>query len=523
MRCQKSRRVCEGYPQGAPVTADPNASEEEEALVPVRFDASSTFQSPKIVSHPSFGHGHELDRLHFLARTILSQGVPGARTQPESAFWKSLVPQFTHSIPSVRAAAAAFGASYEHQVLKRQSAAARVTAMKQIAAAVSKIREDVVRLPHGPLPILVACVLLASAETLQYRHTDALLHLRGAFSVMSMRGQVTTSSAASGEALLDDDISTLFQKLDLQVVTYALGESSALPFLIAEPAADSDPGIVTTQQRADRTLFRILHFCYDFAFRANPFKYLPHAAARQELRLEQNRHIAELTAWASQYQPTKQCSLDAPSTTNRLHDLVLRAHCLSALIYVSNVLEPHEKAYDKYASQFQEIIKCVEQTISSGPSATSLPTFNVEMGVIQPLFLTAVKYRDSFWRSKAVTLLHKCGREGPWCGYVEGTVAACVARAEAKAAPDLTITSLDGEKTEIIHCYSPDDIPESARVSGCSILDILKDSSVVKWAVVQLSRCRDVKTMLADSEIPPSDLRHWIIWNETYELPFPNK
>ncbi|OAL23437.1 hypothetical protein AYO22_06487 [Fonsecaea multimorphosa] len=399
----RGKRTCEGYPEGAP-----RAQEQAQTAIAL----SPEPESPDCVSlsRPTqLGANPELDRLRLLACAVFSQGRPGARTEAETAFWTHLVPQLALSIPSVREAAAAFAASYEQQVLKRYCGAARFKALKQIMAAIAKIRQDVLRLPHGPLPVLVACILLACAETIQHRHTDALLHLRGAFSVMNSREWLAARSANS-KALLEDDLSCLFGKLDLQVITYALANPPELQFPVA-PGIDADVTTFTPQQ-ADRELFRTLHSCYSFATKASEYKYLPRADSRELLVLEQSRHIAELNRWLSRYrQYSKMCHDISP--LNDLHGLVLQAHCLSALIYVSNILDPFETGYDRYAPQFQQIVECVEQAMSAKAIEADMPTFNAEMGIIQPLFFTAVKYRDSAWRSKAISLLQKCGREGP--------------------------------------------------------------------------------------------------------------
>ncbi|KIW25821.1 uncharacterized protein PV07_08964 [Cladophialophora immunda] len=510
LRCQRGKRACEGYPDGAPRS-------HEQTRTNVALSTRSRSVDYVNFSKPTLlGSNPELGRLRLLACAVLSQGLPGARTDAETAFWSHLVPQLALSIPSVREAAAAFGASYEQQMLRRNCGAAKFKALKQITTAMAKIREDVFRLPHGPLPVLVACIMLACAETIQYRHTDALLHLRGAFSVMNSREWLDARSS-TGKALLEDDLSYLFSKLDLQVITYALGNAPELQFSMATPGMDADVAVFTPQ-KADRELFRTLHSCYSFATRAAQYKYLPRAASRELLVLEQSRHIAELTRWLSCYRQYSKTRHDI-SAGNDLHGLVLQAHCLSAHIYVANILEPFETGYDKYASQFQQLVECVEQAMSAKPAESEMPTFNAEMGVIQPLFFTAVKYRDSAWRSKAISLIRKCGREGPWCGYVESAAAEVVVRAEETAATQAAnATSCGTSPTARRTVFLPQDIPEEARVAGHSLVDIVEDSSGAKWAEIEMSRCRDMHAMLLDEEPQPHVHKHWFMWRETCHL-----
>ncbi|EXJ70711.1 uncharacterized protein A1O5_05701 [Cladophialophora psammophila CBS 110553] len=511
LRCQRGKRSCEGYPDGAPRDPGPPQT----GVVPVEpghVDRVGVFKPTGLGPNP------ELDRLRLLACAVLSQGRPGARTEAETAFWGHLVPQLALSIPSVMEAAAAFGASYEQQMLQRNCGAAKFKALKQITAAMAKIRQDVLELPHGPLPVLVACTLLASAETIQYRQTDALLHLRGAFSIMNSREWLSTKSL-TGKALLDDDLSCLFGKLDLQVITYALGNAPELQCPVAAPGMDGDVTMFTPR-KADRTLFRTLHSCYSFATRAAEYKYLPRAASREVLVLDQSRHIAELNKWLSCYRQYSKMG-HGISAVNGLHGLVLQAHCLSALIYVSNILEPFETAYDKYALQFQQLVECVERAMRAKPAEAEMPTFNAEMGIIQPLFFTAIKYRDSTWRLKAISLLEECGREGPWCGCVEAAAAECVVRAEETAASQAAADAALCRKSTPRTVFHPQDIPEQARVAGHSLFDVLEDASGATWATIEMSRCRDMHAMLLDGQPQPDVNEHWSVWRETCRLRIP--
>ncbi|KIW77112.1 hypothetical protein Z517_09558 [Fonsecaea pedrosoi CBS 271.37] len=517
LRCQRGKRTCQGYPDGAPPSGQTSA---------VVLSAKPGKVEGIHISKPKqLGSNPELDRLRLLACTVLSQGRPGARTEAETAFWSHLVPQLALSIPSVREAAAAFGASYEQQMLKRTCDAAKLKALRQITAALAKIRQDVLELPHGPLPILVACILLASAETIQYRHTDALLHLRGAYSVMNSREWLATR-CSNGKALAEDDLSCLFGKLDLQVITYARGNSPELQYPVAAAGLDDADLAAWTPQKADRELFRTLHSCYAFATVASEYKYLPRAAARETLVPEQSRHIARLKRWLSCYRQYLKTDPDM-SPLNYQHGLVLQAHCLSALIYVANILDPLEVAYDKYAPQFQQLVECIEEAMGAGSTEAEMPTYNVEMGMIEPLFLTAIKYRDSEWRARAISLLWRCGREGPWCGYVEATAAECVVRAEETAAaachgasliPTPTASCGQAAAAPSNPAFLPEDIPEQARVAGHSLFDIVEDASGSQWAVVEMSRCRDMEAMLLDAQLRPKVTKHWYMWKETCRL-----
>ncbi|KAJ9495184.1 hypothetical protein H2202_009434 [Exophiala xenobiotica] len=512
LRCSKSKlpRQCGGYPVGAP--SGPDGSNQNLA------SPWGGFMEPGkgISLVAAGGRDHDKDRFQALACTVLANGFVGTKTAPEAAFWKYLLPQLTWSIASVREAASALGASYEHQILRRQCGVSKLTVLKQISSTMRKLQEDIVRLPHGPLPVLVACVLLACAETIQHRNTDALLHLRGAFAAMSVM-QGLRSGCDVNTGFQDDNTSYIFRKLDLQVTTYAQGMAPELSLAnVDSPMCAAND--VFTMPTADRILFQTLHLCYDFAPQATLYKYKQYDPNRESLIAEQGRHIANLTAWMSWYQECYRSFGQTVSDSDRLRGLVLQAHCLSALIYVSTILDPYEVAYDKYAPRFQQIVQLVEETLEANKHDTNLPMFSPEMGVIPPLFLTAMNYREPRWRSKAISLLRRCGQEGPWCGYIEAAVAEAVVRAEEEA--HLTSARTSTDVPGLSHDIAAQAIPEKDRIAGCTILDIIEGVNGSKKAVIELTRCKDMERLLeCNSGLSPrDDSAHWLMWREEVDL-----
>jgi hypothetical protein len=207
--------------------------------------------------------------------------------------------------------------------------------------------------------------------------------------------------------------------------------------------------------------------------------------------------------------------------------------CYTALIYVSNALQPFETAYDNYALEFQEIIasaKAVLDIRSGGKSSNSLPLFTPEMGIIQPLFFATLKYRNSFWREQALNLLRKSGREGPWCGAIEAQILGVVIAAEEN-----TLDKLSSNFDEPQPSMPSTDVPEDQRVHLCLVQDYLDRryesitldkgaGSPARFAKVQLCKCRDLEGMLSDETRGPrkdfwADERYWDTWHKNVPLP----
>ncbi|KAH7466325.1 hypothetical protein FOMA001_g16002 [Fusarium oxysporum f. sp. matthiolae] len=497
-RCLFSKVSCLGYPIGAP--PGPSLKAAEAALLSTR----SPLRSPT----------SSLDRYVYLTCTVLSQGPRRAKSQSEISFWSYAVPQMIHSIPTVQAAAAAFGASYDEHMLSSREGLATTRHYHQ---ALRLVQNEVSDLQNGALPCVVACLLMAFTETLQQRSDRGYMHLQGALAVMAARGNSSPKSPIDG-----DGLSTLFEKLNLHSVTYATSLDIPVTGESTEPSS--------TLMSPDRALYSILHASYRFISSAFPYKYAHPAQIPSDMLIEQGRCRGNLQHWLSSNQLNPHQRISDPQNEQLL---VLRMQCYTALIYVSNALQPFETAYDNYALEFQEIIasaKAVLDIRSGGKSSNSLPLFTPEMGIIQPLFFATLKYRNSFWREQALNLLRKSGREGPWCGAIEAQILDVVIAAEEN-----TLDKLSSNFDEPQPSMPSTDVPEDQRVHLCLVQDYLDRryesitldkgaGSPARFAKVQLCKCRDLEGMLSDETRGPrkdfwADERYWDTWHKNVPLP----
>ncbi|KAJ3460777.1 hypothetical protein MRS44_011644 [Fusarium solani] len=457
---------------------------------------------------------------------LIIRTIPGidTLTLPAPYYAKDLAePRLIHSIPFVRAAAAAFGASYEQHTLGPSRTNSGLESVQVYCQALRLIQVEVSNLWYGSLPSTVACLLMAFTEILQQRSDKAYLHLRGAAALMA--GQGNGSSATVSQ---DEGISTLFEKLDLHTATYVLTRAPDLPSLY--PATPH-----STTISPDRVLCRILHACYHFISTARQYKYINLSLMPSNIVIEQGRHLGNLKRWLSCHQ------LGTSRSVADLQDgqlLILHAQCLAGLIHCANVLQPYETAYDKYEQEFQQIIRLAEALLRmqhEGPDSPAysgdLPHFAPEMGIIQPLFLTVLKYRHPFWRRKALDLLHKSGREGPWCGAIEAAVLKVAIEAE-----ETTLNNLQGMNApDQSAIYQPSDVPESQRVHLCWIVGYVaqqQDNRIgmgvgpgtrAKFAKVQLCKCLDIDGVSKDESRGPctefwKNQEKWYTWLETVQL-----
>ena len=98
---------------------------------------------------------------------------------------------------------------------------------------------------------------------------------------------------------------------------------------------------------------------------------------------------------------------------------VLRIHYEIFQIRLAFGTSTRERNYDRFNPAFDHIIKLIEGLIDPFRYGISshdvLPMLSLDMGVIAPLYFTAIKCRDHDTRQKAIDLLDRwpC-REGVW-------------------------------------------------------------------------------------------------------------
>jgi hypothetical protein len=474
------------------------------------------------ISCQLFPQDHERNRHAQLGCTVLSQAPCRAQTLSERDLWTYSLPQLSLVVPTLGAAVAAFGASYESCVLDHDDSAIRLAALKQYARAVQMLKQETESHRFVPLPLLLACVVLACVEVMHHRPRDALTHLRGAFAMMSIHENwkspppdFRVSPDQDTHWILDgeDDLSLLLVKLDLQKATYG-----GAPDLSLTSAASigHQVGEFRDVHEADRALCKILNSCYQFITSAGHYKYKPASTVPSSFQIEQGHHLANLRTWLSLLHRLVRQSvcnwkqMEATSNGSYIHALVLRSQCLGAIITASTVLNTNERGYDTYAPQFQQIVQAVEEVMRIEQTERvigfKLPSFTPEMGIIQPLFLTAEKYRDSVWRRRAIQLLQQAGREGPWVGKIEAVVARSCADFEEKNAAG------HGVSPHIL----PEHIDEKDRLCGSSIFHVEQAPDSMLWAHILLYKRRDVN-VLSGNDIENES--HWQTWQEIVGIP----
>ena len=458
----------------------------------------------------------EQTRLSLLGCDVFIKSPYVNATNVAESTWQRLLPQLVYDSPSARAAAAAFGAAYESSFLSCESTHVPASVIRQYISAIAVVQDEINALPSGSAPLLLSCVLLASTDLLQRRQYDALTHLEGSFQILTLNEKEANPQAlvkptsdsnrlgrtSVGSSSLDEDLVLLLQTVDIQLASYRFTCPPHLTYArtihLDSPIAD-----FSTHRDALLRLVPLLNSCYRFVAYAAPQKYAHASNQPPNVSLDQGRYIGLLNQWLRvlhTFGPGSSSSLnDRFHQSNTCLAYILYAQCLSTLITLSTITSACESAYDDHAAAFRQIVSDAEIVLevthanSSDQNSTRIP-FSLGIGIAEPLFLAACKYRDPLRRRRAVELLGRLGREGPWDGKLLAVVARRVIEVEEQ----------DGGVQEAA------DVRDVGRVHSCMMMEF-QSGNVVG---VEFGRWRGA----VGNNGRGDGIDWWETWTETLSL-----
>jgi hypothetical protein len=449
---------------------------------------------------------HEAANLSSLCFETLRHGFCTERH--DESTWLQLIVQHFVTNAAVRAGMVLFGAVVQSISASFSCISDHLILHRRQAALLAVQRELRTMSTAGGAQIFIASVLLAASEALYGDLAGGALHLRGAFQAIdgSLTASSTTwhestpssiSSTAPSAASECEDLHALALTMDLHTAWFRLSQPPELHPTFC-PDAVRIMGCHTPGDRT--TILQLLHSCYHFASRASQYKYRSAVNTPATLVEEQCRYLTALRSVLESLGPNLVRHSDRGGCIKK--NLVLRAQCLSTLIYLSTILTPYEVAYDSYAIEFADIVQTCELlprlAVNKVPSRPAFE-YSLEPGIFQPCYLTAMKCRSQSIRQRAIKLLSRLGSEGPWKSSQSTAV--------ARRALQLEQIEADGF------------VLEGNRIHGCSTFSSYQNDGTVSMSFrTEFAFCNDVGRMVldGDSEHP----RHWTVVSEELDGAF---
>ena len=280
----------------------------------------------------------------------------------------------------------------------------------------------------GYMPALAFCILFIAFEVLQNRLTAALSHLRSGLSIIQAWTQTEKRSSQMSEEEIWERVKTILERFgDSFQLDGRFPDRSPTPMLDNEgccrPAVEMPESFSGVEQAA--AVFKDI--C------ESTFRSLPLNAAEQTAH-EQGPYGCRshsLRPWRIRYRRLQETlRREALDQHTRRHLQLLNIHYLVVKILQDTRFDPEEMGFDVHLPTFQKIINACQQTINAERehmSSESRMTVSLDLGLIMPLYFTAVRCRDPRIRRAALHLLASVARyEGIWLSWIAGQVAKAV-------------------------------------------------------------------------------------------------
>jgi hypothetical protein len=153
-------------------------------------------------------------------------------------------------------------------------------------------------------------------------------------------------------------------------------------------------------------------------YRTLPYKPLPPLIHKQVDHVQ-----ALLMQWSSTFDSLlhnirPKASSDVTSTK------VLQIQHLTITIHISTLFYRDQLAFDAFTSDFAHAIDLATSVVET------LPVISFDVGIVQPLYFTACRCRNTILRHKAISLLMRSGIEGIYNGAAMAAAASWAVRYE---------------------------------------------------------------------------------------------
>jgi hypothetical protein len=237
---------------------------------------------------------------------------------------------------------------------------------------------------------LVACVLFVCYENFIGNYKIAQMHLQNGLQIIA-KEQFKQRSFA-----IPEDISQVFERLDLQAMAFA-DSMAPYPYHLR-----NDPSTFALALQPvvslEGAMAEVLHICrWIFQTAASwepnpiPAEDLSSAYATLEqldLEIERSSILAESKA----------------TDERRRRVILLKIYQMTTSIMIATEVYGQQTLHDDHLSEYEQVVALGEELLKSSTLSGS-PFFSFDIGVITPLFFTAIKCRDPQVRRCAVKLL----------------------------------------------------------------------------------------------------------------------
>lgn len=360
-------------------------------------------------------------------------------------FWNRVVVQLGYNEPAILSAMRAVCAVYEQVDIT----GGELAAMDQFAiAAYSKAIQLVVKETASSkarmyIPLIV-CALFVCLEFLQGNQAEATTHIEGGISMLSEWKQKPTpktgslesrtssigsssselsdpqdlsssTSSTSSELDLMGTLTAVFSRLRLQSGVF--GRSPLGRQIPVEEMPKNGFHFQTMAEARDANV-ELMNKSIDFIMTTSPAKYTN--AVTSEMAAQQNWLESRFHDWRRAMEAFLKEMRPVLDDMERKGAQILMCHNTCCLIWTSTCLSPEESQYDKYKSQFEQMVDQCASIADLSPMylCDHVGRFQFDMGLVGPLHLIGSRCRWPHIRKTCLKVLGSYRwREGLFDSY----------------------------------------------------------------------------------------------------------
>ncbi|KAK3389365.1 hypothetical protein B0H63DRAFT_427814 [Podospora didyma] len=302
-------------------------------------------------------------------------------------------------------------------------------ALRQLVSEMGKADKS-----HCRIVSQICGVLFIVIEVLQGNETQALAHLDGIIRVLDEPPHQDSTK----EALITDieqELRPIIARFDVEASIFSTRRPPGLVLPQLPRLPTPCLGIPKTPKfslnRAADELNILLAYLSRFKrTQANSFRYETAGDIPLPLLLAQQQLVAQFQHWWCTNGGSLSAMATAPSAT------LLRIHYYTAWTMLQCCLDAEETAYDRYHNEFADIVCWANAWHVNSPQTTTLTrSFTADMGIVFPLYWTAIRCRDGKIRRAALFQLWHSDQEGVWIPKIHARVAERAIEIEEGLAP----------------------------------------------------------------------------------------
>ena len=350
------------------------------------------------------------------------QTLPDLLEYFDSDFWSRLLLQYSESHAAVHYALVAL--STQHEMASRSigsvSYGEQNFALRQYTKAIGLVNRELQTKREGDVTeaALVCCLLFIYYESLQDNFKNALLHLENGLKACNWMYANTNLLVSS----VIPQLYQIFSRLDTQATAFLDSRPPEYPAVSGTLTYDF---IDTHGAREELDL--LVKQTFDFLTNLQNYKLLNRAQAPSDIVFQHATLDTSLQKYGA--------ALDALISKKELgltrRDLcavtLMKIHQKAVRIMILGFFSDFENPIDMLTPDFESIIQLAKSMLDVRLS-TNKPTrragFSADMGLIPPLYFTAMQCRSTSIRQEAISLLRLYDtREGLWSSRIAAQIA----------------------------------------------------------------------------------------------------